>query len=66
MDFMDDEDYDTTNHVIDIKNGEYLRGQIDKGILGKEQRTYSTYFNDFGNMESADFIITFNLLLLNI
>ena len=31
----DDENKKKTNNIIEIKNGEYLRGQIDKGVLGK-------------------------------
>jgi DNA-directed RNA polymerase II subunit RPB1 len=51
------EDYITSNNVIEIINGNYYRGQIDKGVLsdgskGLIQRIY----NDFGNGAAADFI----------
>ena len=52
-----EEDNKTTNNIIEIKNGEYLRGQIDKGILGKGSKgLIQTIFNDFSFKESADFI----------
>jgi len=53
----DKDDMKTSNAVIEIKNGKYIRGQMDKGVLGAGtkgllQRTC----NDFGNMASAKFI----------
>ena len=32
--FKDSETYETSNHVIDIKDGKILKGQFDKGVLG--------------------------------
>ena len=51
------DDAATSNSVLEIKNGEYIRGQIDKDVVGAGtkgllQRTC----NDFGNMASAKFI----------
>ena len=51
------EDYNNSNNVIELINGNYYRGQIDKGVLsdgskGLIQRIY----NDFGNSAAADFI----------
>ena len=48
---------DKFDQVIEIKNGKYIRGQLDKSILGARtkgliQRTC----NDFGNMTASDFI----------
>jgi DNA-directed RNA polymerase beta' subunit len=48
---------DRFDQVIEIKNGKYIRGQLDKSILGARtkgliQRTC----NDFGNMTASDFI----------
>ena len=52
-----EEDNKTTNNIVEIKNGKFLRGQIDKGILGKGSKgLIQTIFNDFGFKESADFI----------
>jgi len=56
--FKDDkDDFKTSNNVIEIHNGKYLRGQIDKSVLGATtkgllQRTC----NDFGNMKCSTFI----------
>jgi DNA-directed RNA polymerase II subunit RPB1 len=53
----DKDDVKTSNAVLEIRNGKYIRGQMDKGVLGAGtkgllQRTC----NDFGNMASAKFI----------
>lgn len=46
-----------SNNIIEIKNGTYIRGQIDKGILGSGTKgLIHRICNDFGNMASADFI----------
>ena len=55
--FKDDDDSKTSNAVIEINNGKYVRGQMDKSVLGAGtkgllQRTC----NDFGNMVSSKFI----------
>jgi len=47
----------TSNNVIEIINGTYLRGQLDKGILGSGTKgIIHRICNDFGNMASAEFI----------
>ncbi len=56
--FKDDKDeFNTSNKVLEIKNGEYIRGQMDKGVLadGTKGLLHRTC-NDFGNMASAKFI----------
>ena len=51
------EDMRTSNNVIDIKNGRYLRGQLDKGSLGSGSKgLIHRIFNDYGFRASADFI----------
>ena len=32
--FKEDDEYDTSNRVLEIRNGEIKRGQFDKGVLG--------------------------------
>ena len=52
-----EEDNKSTNNIIEIKNGSYLRGQLDKGSLGKGSRgLIQSIFNDFSALESAAFI----------
>ncbi len=51
------DDKENYNKILEIKNGQYIRGQMDKGVLGDGtkgllQRTC----NDFGNMSSAKFV----------
>jgi DNA-directed RNA polymerase II subunit RPB1 len=48
---------DTSNNVIEIINGKYIRGQMDKGILGSGTKgLIHRVCNDFGNMASAQFV----------
>jgi DNA-directed RNA polymerase beta' subunit len=56
--FKDDKDeFSSSNKVLEIKNGKYIRGQMDKGVLadGTKGLLHRTC-NDFGNMVSAKFI----------
>jgi len=53
----DDENKKKSNNIIEIKNGEYIRGQIDKGVLGKgSEGLIQAIFNDYGYEQSAKFI----------
>ena len=55
--FADDEDMDNSNNILEIKNGVYLRGQMEKGVLGGGTKgLIHRICNDYGNMKSADFI----------
>lgn len=56
--FKDDKDkFETSNAVLEIKNGKYIRGQMDKGVLGAGTKgLLQRVCNDFGNMASAKFI----------
>ena len=56
--FKDDKDeMKTSNAVIEIKNGKYIRGQIDKSVMGARTKgLLQRVCNDFGNMASAKFI----------
>ena len=45
------------NSVLEIKNGQYIRGQIDKGVVGAGTKgLIHRTCNDFGNMASAKLI----------
>jgi len=56
--FKDDkDDAKTSNAVIEIKNGKYIRGQMDKSVMGARTKgLLQRVCNDFGNMASAKFI----------
>jgi DNA-directed RNA polymerase beta' subunit len=42
---------------IEIRNGKYIKGQMDKGVLGgRSKGLLQRVCNDFGNMSSAKFI----------
>jgi DNA-directed RNA polymerase II subunit RPB1 len=53
----DTEKADSSNNIIEIKDGTYLRGQMDKGILGSGTKgLIHRVCNDYGNMASAAFV----------
>jgi DNA-directed RNA polymerase beta' subunit len=56
--FKDDKtDAENYNAILEIKNGKYIRGQIDKGVVGAGTKgLIHRTCNDFGNMASAKFI----------
>ena len=51
------EDYATSNNVLEIRNGKYIRGQIEKSVLGSASKgIIHRANNDFGNMQACNFI----------
>ena len=55
--FNDSEKYDDSNNVLEIVNGKYVRGQMEKSILGAGTKgLIQRVCNDYGNMASANFI----------
>jgi len=55
--FGDGEDAKTSNNVLQIKNGQYIRGRIEKSVLGGGTKgIIQRICNDYGNMAAADFI----------
>lgn len=51
------ESMDESPNVLEIKNGEYLRGQLDKKVLGAGTKgLLQRACNDYGNHECSDFI----------
>jgi DNA-directed RNA polymerase II subunit RPB1 len=55
--FKDGDDFKTSNNVIEIVNGTYIRGQLEKGVLGDGSKgLIHRICNDFSNIESANFI----------
>ncbi len=56
--FKDDkDDSKTSNAIIEIKNGTYVRGQMDKSVLGARTKgLLQRVCNDFGNFASAKFV----------
>ena len=55
--FGADEDSKTSNRVLQIKNGQYIRGQMEKSVLGAGTKgLIHRICNDFGNLASANFI----------
>lgn len=55
--FQEGEDANTSNNVLEIKVGQYLRGQLDKGSLGSTTKgILQRIFNDFGPTKCAEFV----------
>lgn len=55
--FQKGENMDSSQHVLELKNGEYLRGQLDKKNLGSgTSGILHRVCNDYGNIACADFI----------
>jgi len=53
----DKDDAKTSNAIVEIRNGTYVRGQMDKIVLGAGTKgLLQRVCNDFGNMASAKFI----------
>ena len=51
------EDKSSSNNIVEIKDGHYLRGQMDKGVLGSGTKgLIHRVCNSFGNMASSKFI----------
>ena len=58
--FQDDEDYNSSNNILEIKKGIIYRGHIDKSILGDTSRgLIHRIFNDYGSINSQKFIDNF-------
>lgn len=55
--FNDSEDTKSSNNILEIKDGKYIRGQLEKGVLGAGTKgLIHRVCNDFGNFRSADFV----------
>lgn len=55
--FEDNENVKTSNNFLDILNGNYVRGQMEKGVLGDTTKgLIHRIYNDFGYKAVADFI----------
>ena len=52
-----EEDKKTSNNIVEISNGKYLRGQIEKSVLGGGSKgLIHSIFNDFGSDAATKFI----------
>uniref|UniRef100_A0A6C0HH55 DNA-directed RNA polymerase n=1 Tax=viral metagenome TaxID=1070528 RepID=A0A6C0HH55_9ZZZZ len=55
--FEEGEDFGTSNNVLEIQKGKYIRGQMEKSVLGGSSKgMIHRVYNDFGNMAAANFI----------
>jgi DNA-directed RNA polymerase II subunit RPB1 len=54
--FKSGDDFATSPHVFEIKNGKYIRGQLNKRVIGSTTKgMLHRINNDFGNMACVDF-----------
>ena len=55
--YGDKEDYATSNNVIEIRNGKYIRGQMEKSVFGSTTKgIIHRVYNDYGYIAAANFI----------
>ena len=55
--FEDGEDYKLSNNVLEIRNGQYIRGQLEKSALASTTKgIIHRIFNDSGPMAASNFI----------
>jgi len=55
--FGNNEDAASSNNVLEIENGKYIRGQAEKGVFASGTKgILNRVCNDFGNMACADYI----------
>jgi DNA-directed RNA polymerase II subunit RPB1 len=55
--FDESEDEKNSNNILEIRNGKYIRGQLEKSVLSSTTKgILHRICNDFGNFQSADFI----------
>jgi len=55
--FKEGDDPKISDAILEIQNGQYIRGQIEKSVLGATSKgLLHRICNDFGNMASSDFI----------
>jgi DNA-directed RNA polymerase II subunit RPB1 len=54
--FEDNESFESSNNVLEIRNGKMLRGQLEKSVLGSTTKgILHRICNDFGNMACSNF-----------
>ena len=55
--YDEDEDYETSNNILEIRNGKYIRGQMEKSVLGSTTKgILHRICNDFGNLQNSQFV----------
>ena len=55
--YDEDEEYDDSNNVLEIRNGQYIRGQMEKSVLGSTTKgIIHRICNDYGNMRASEYI----------
>jgi DNA-directed RNA polymerase II subunit RPB1 len=55
--YDEEEDFETSNNVLEIRNGKYIRGQMEKAVLGSTTKgILHRICNDFGNMQASQFV----------
>jgi DNA-directed RNA polymerase II subunit RPB1 len=55
--YEEEEDANTSNNVLEIRNGKYIRGQLEKSVLASTTKgIIHRVCNDYGNMQASQFI----------
>jgi len=55
--YKESEDFATSNNVFDVRNGEYIRGQLEKSVLASTTKgVIHRIFNDYGCKAASNFV----------
>ena len=55
--WQEDQDYQTSSNVLEIRDGKYIRGQLEKKVIGSTTKgILHRICNDFGNMQASNFV----------
>ena len=55
--YDEDEDDETSNNILEVRNGKYIRGQMEKSVLGSTTKgILHRICNDFGNLQNSQFV----------
>ena len=55
--YSDNDNKKTTNNIIEVINGKYVRGQMNKGVLDSMSNGFiQSIYNDFGYIACSNFI----------
>ena len=62
--WKDNEDKISSNHILEITNGDYKRGQLDKKVFGSTTNgLLQRILNDLGHEKASDFIDDFQNII---
>ena len=62
--YFNSKNYKSSNNVLQITNGKYVKGNLEKGCLGSSTRgILHRIYNDFGSKACSNFIDDFQNII---